>query len=132
MANKKNNKRKVVAVALGLIGIAGLSVASAATLNIDTANEVAIGSEVFAACADTALVSYDYSADVNAPSGYVVDEVTVEVTAGTCTDEDIVVTFDDHTGVSASGALSGGTFTAPLSGNVDLGANLGNVTVIIG
>lgn len=133
MANKKNNKRKVVAVALGIVGIAGLSLASAATLTVEAANEVAIGSDTFAACAETASVDYGYIADASAPSGYVVNEVTVELTEGTCEDAtDVQVSFDGH-GATASGTLTSGAFTGPLSGSaIDLGANLGAVTVIIG
>jgi|SRR5690554_2799081 len=132
MANKKNNKRKVVAVALGLIGIAGLSVASAATLNITTATEVAVGTDTFAACAENASVAYSYVADSSQASGYAVDEVTVTVTDGDCAGQDIEVSFDSHN-ATASGQLTGTTFSSALSGSaIDLGANLGDVTVIIG
>lgn len=132
MANKKNNKRKVVAVALGLVGIAGLSVASAATLTVEAANEVAIGSDIFEACAESASVDYSYVVDTSVPSGYAVDEVTVEITNGDCANADIAVSFDDHE-ATASGKLTGDTFTSALTGSaIDLGADLGKVTVIVG
>lgn len=132
MANKKNNKRKVVAVALGLVGIAGLSVASAATLTVEAANEVAIGSDTFAACAETASVDYSYVVDTSVPSGYAVDEVTVVITDGNCADADIEVSFDGHA-ATASGQLAGNIFTSALTGDaIDLGDDLGTVTVIVG
>lgn len=132
MANKKNNKRKFVAVGLGLIGIAGLSVASAATLNIETANEVAIGTDTFAACAESASVDYTYVADASTASGYAVNQVTVVITDGDCANADIEVSFDDHA-ATASGQLTGDTFTSALTGStIDLGADLGDVTVIVG
>lgn len=132
MANKKNNKRKIVAVALGIVGIAGLSMASAAQLTVNTENEVAIGSDTFEACAQTALVDYTYVANPAVTSGYAVDEVTVELTDGTCADADVEVSFDDHD-ATAEGALTGDSFTSTLTGGpIDIEDDLGTVTVIIG
>lgn len=132
MANKKNNKRKIVAVALGIVGIAGLSMASAAQLNIDTGNEVALGTDEFTACAETALVEYTYAPDSAVASGFAVDEVTVTLTEGNCTNANVEVSFDDHN-ASAKGALTGATFTSALTGApIDIEDDLGAVTVIIG
>jgi len=59
---KRKNSRKALAVALGIMGVAGLSVASASTLDI-TNNDanVAVGSRDFAAACDDAVnVDYEY------------------------------------------------------------------------
>ncbi len=131
MAIKKNNKRKFAALTLAAVGIAGLSVASAATLNLTAADEVAIGSDTFAACADSAGVDYTYVANAAAASGYAIDEVTVTVDSELCDGQNILVNFDD-VDASAKGVLSGATFTSTLDSTVDIKTDLGDVTVIVG
>ena len=59
---KKKNSRKALAVALGIMGVAGLSVASASQLTIDAADNVAAGSTAIDAACDTA-VKVDYTID---------------------------------------------------------------------
>lgn len=56
---KKNNMRKYAAVALGIVGVAGLSLASAAQLTVNT-EEIAVGSKTFAAC-DTDGINVAYN-----------------------------------------------------------------------
>ena len=74
---KKKNSRKVLAVALGIMGIAGLSLASASQLNITaTPDNLATGIATFGtACDDTVAVAYTAGVDgAGAPTytGYVV------------------------------------------------------------
>ena len=74
---KKKNSRKVLAVALGIMGIAGLSLASASQLNITaTPDNLATGTALFGtSCDDTVAVAYTTGTDSNgAPTytGYVV------------------------------------------------------------
>ena len=53
---KKNNSRKALAVALGVMGVAGLSLASASQLTVNTTSaNVAVGQGTFAAACDTAV-----------------------------------------------------------------------------
>ncbi len=60
---KKNNSRKVLAVALGIVGVAGLSLASASTLTVNVNDDnIAVGTNTFdAACDDAVTVDYTYS-----------------------------------------------------------------------
>jgi hypothetical protein len=59
MATKKNNKRKYAAVVLGIVGVAGLSMASASNLAITSAPNIATGTQTIdAACDGTVAVDY--------------------------------------------------------------------------
>jgi len=74
---KKKSSRKALAIALGIMGIAGLSVASASQLNITaTPDNLATGVATFGtACDDTVAVAYTTGVDgTGAPTytGYVV------------------------------------------------------------
>ncbi len=58
MASRKNRSRKSLAVALAIVGVAGLSMASAAQLNV-TSDTVAAGVDTITACdADGVTVTY--------------------------------------------------------------------------
>ena len=61
---KKKNSRKVLAVVLGVAGIAGISMASASTLTVTpSTSNIAVGTGTFAAaCDDAVAVSYTYDA----------------------------------------------------------------------
>lgn len=134
MANKNNSKRKFVAVGLGVIGIAGLSVASAATLNVNAAAEVAIGSDTFVACAASADVDYTY----DAPSG-LIDQINVtgiENEAGVaCDGATIEVELQNEAGTevvaTGSGVVDNGTFSFSPSSALPVTTDLGEVTVIV-
>jgi hypothetical protein len=74
MATKKNNNsRKALAVALGIMGVAGLSLASAAQLTVTAENEAAMGVDTFAPCDADAAVGIEYTYDAN----YLIDSVSV-------------------------------------------------------
>jgi hypothetical protein len=77
---KKNNSRKALAVALGILGVAGLSLASASQLNITASPEnLATGTQTFAAACDTDVsVAYTTGTAVNGTAtytGYVVSGI---------------------------------------------------------
>jgi hypothetical protein len=59
---KKKNSRKALAVALGILGVAGLSVASASQLTVNVNDDnIAVGTNTFAAACDDAVdVGYTY------------------------------------------------------------------------
>jgi hypothetical protein len=78
MASKKNRSRKSLAVALAIVGVAGLSMASAAQLNV-TSDTVAAGVSVVSACDSTVTVSYG-TAFVG--GAYTVSSVTVNGVGG--------------------------------------------------
>ncbi len=133
---KKKNSRKALAVALGIMGIAGLSVASASTLNLTAGNEVAIGSDTFAAC-DTDGVAVDYTYYNNAGT-YEIDEISITGIDTACNAEAIQFTLADASATpvtlaSGTGTVALGAFTYDATGdNVAVATDLGDVTVIIG
>lgn len=133
MADKKNNKRKFAALALALVGVAGLSVASAATLTVEASPEVAIGTATFAACDNSVEVDYDYS-----PTSFLIDEVTVTDIAAACLDEEILVVIEDSAVEPAElarfvGTVEGGTVTFEVAQpSIAVSTDLGDVTVVIG
>ena len=105
MASKKNRSRKSLAVALAIVGVAGLSMASAAQLNV-TSDTVAAGVSVVSACDSTVAVAYGtgYSAGT-----YKVTSVTVSgVDATACNGRTLDFTLLD------SGNVSLGTGTASI------------------
>jgi len=66
---KKKNSRKVLAVALGIMGIAGLSLASASQLNITASDNLATGTQVFGSpCDDVVNVAYTTGGTATAPT----------------------------------------------------------------
>lgn len=134
MADKKHNKRKFAAVALALVGVAGLSVASAATLTVDAGNEVAIGTDTFAAC-DTDGVSVDYTY-AKVGNDFRIDDLQVTDIANACNTENIQIVLESNAGVelaAGSGVVSSGAFTLDVSAdNIDIATDLGDVTVVIG
>ncbi len=136
---KKKNSRKALAVALGIMGIAGLSVASASSLNLTAGDEVGIGVDTFANCqGDTAeiTVNYSYAADAATVSGYGITEVALTGIAGACDAHDLTLSLEDAAGAelfaTSATTISGTTFTYDAtSEHIDVATDLGDVTVII-
>ncbi len=143
---KKKNSRKALAVALGIMGIAGLSVASASSLDLTAGNEVAIGVDTFAPCdLDGVDVNYSYAANAATTSGYGITTVTVSSISTDCNGKDIKLVLDtagDSTVdpvvlpaeiFSVDGNVAAGAFTYDAStAAIDIATDLGKVTVIIG
>jgi hypothetical protein len=100
MASKKNRSRKSLAVALAIVGVAGLSMASAAQLTI-TSDPVAAGVSVDSACDTAVAVSYGTAFSSGA---YVVDEVTISSIDASC--ENLTL---DFTLLDAGAAIANGT-----------------------
>ncbi len=104
MASKKNRSRKSLAVALAIVGVAGLSMASAAQLTVSS-DEIAAGVDTFAACDGSVTVSYTtaYHAagGAYATSDFYVSEVVVtDLDTTACDAKDITVQV-----IGVSGAL---------------------------
>ncbi|MFW7413803.1 hypothetical protein [Demequina sp. SO4-18] len=135
MAEKKHNKRKFAALALALVGVAGLSVASAATLNVEASNEVAIGTETFAACDTAVAVDYTYDTD-----DFTIKDVTVDGISDTCDGEGIRVVIEEFGAAEGDAPLAvvtgqldaSGSFTKAVTESIDIATDLGLVTVVIG
>lgn len=138
MAEKDNkNKRKFAAVLLGIVGVAGLSVASASTLTVDTQTEVALGTDVFAPCQPSAnVVTVDYGYDTD----FTIDEVTVSGIVAACEGEDVKVQVANAAGnavlmTPAAKALADGDSAVSFdvsSDGISVQDDLGEVTVVIG
>lgn len=132
MAIKKNTKRKYAALGLALVGVAGLSVASAAHLNVDAGNEVLFGSDTFSECQSGPVsVSYGYN------SAYQISDVTVTDISAACATSPIKVELENAAGstvVSVSGTLdASGTFTGNVNTpSVHVETDLGDAVVVIG
>ena len=101
MASRKNRSRKSLAVALAIVGVAGLSMASAAQLTV-TSGPVAAGVSVDAACDTAVSVSYG---TVFSGGAYVVNQVNITGIAPACAGKTLDFTLLDGT----AAALSTGT-----------------------
>ena len=129
----KKHARKYVAAALAVAGVAGLSLAAAATLNVETSKEIAIGSGTFAPCdTDGVKVSYDYT---TSGTDFIIENVTVSDIAAECAGEAIAVSLTDADGsqlATATGTVAGTSFEYDVSGDaIDIALDLGEATVII-
>ena len=122
MATKNSNARKSLAIALGIAGIAGLSMASAAQLTVSS-DGVAAGSATIEACDNTGVtVGYTTSWDATSDE-FVVDEVIVSGIDNTASPAgcgglsmDVVVLNDDGTPVEQYNSDSAGdTVTVSLT-----------------
>lgn len=108
---KKKNSRKVLAVALGIMGIAGLSLASASQLNITASGDnIATGLGSFTAACDTA-VSAAYTT-TTAPFAYA--GVDVSGISDACYDKTLTWTLNYAT--SPGGVPSSEFGTVSLAG----------------
>ena len=133
MPHVKRGTRKYLAAALAVAGVAGLSLAAAATLNVTTSKEIAIGSGTFAPCdADGVNVSYDYA---KSGANFIINEVTISGIDTACNGEAIAFSLGDATGaelVATSGTVGGASFTYnAASAAISIATDLGDATVII-
>ena len=136
---KKKNSRKALAVALGIMGVAGLSVASASQLTLSAENEAQVGVTTFAECqASTITVDYTYDA-----TSLLLQNLTLASIDAACTtaNADVTVTLA-YLDASESDSARSRTFTAQAvvtgSNTIDISGeaiqvqdDLGDVTVII-
>lgn len=128
----RRTSRKSLALALAIVGVAGLSMASAAQLTVNSTDVVA-GVDAIAECdADGVTVTYTPSYDDGIP-GYSVDEVVIGDLDGTCTGTVLVTVTDAADAALANGSIAyaAGSVTVSLSGTVDV-ADIYGVAVAIG
>ncbi|WP_084128891.1 hypothetical protein [Demequina sp. NBRC 110055] len=141
MAEKDNkNKRKFAAVLLGIVGVAGLSVASASQLTVTPEHEVAIGvSAAFAPCDADATVGIGYNYGKNGAGAYVITDVYLTGVDAACAGKKVTVELADAAGDIVGTATQSNVTVA--SGKVSVGSiapavlvatNLGQATVVIG
>ena len=149
MAKKKKNSRKVLAVALGIMGIAGLSMASASQLTVNSSNEVQIGVSTFANCQGTTPITVDYTYVSPVTPTTKITAITFGGIVSGCDTKTLTFTLaytDASNAVVAASPIAlatphtlittevnGGTYsyTIPATAQIPLNYNLGDVTVII-
>lgn len=102
----KKNKRKYAAVALGILGVAGMSLAAAAQLTVNS-DEIAVGSDVFAAC-DT-VINVGYTTGAFAHPNLAVDEIVVSDVAAACNGRAYTLSILNAAGVPIEGQEYTGT-----------------------
>jgi hypothetical protein len=128
----RRTSRKSLALALAIVGVAGLSMASAAQLTVNSTDVVA-GVDAIADCdADGVTVTYSPSYDASIP-GYAVDQVVIGDLDGTCTGTVLVTVTDAADAALANGSIAyaAGSVTVNLSATVDV-ADIYGVAVAIG
>jgi hypothetical protein len=135
LATKRTrNSRKSLALALAVVGVAGLSMASAAQLTVISPDVVAGRDAVVDCDADGVTVTYTpvYQAAVPGP-GYVVTSVVIGDNDGTCTGTIRVTVTDVANASLASGtaAYAAGSVTVPLGTTIAVSSIYG-VAVAIG
>ncbi len=125
---KKNNSRKVLAVALGIVGVAGLSLASASTLTVNVNDDnIAVGTNTFdAACDDAVTVDYTYDLVNNT-----YDELLISGIAAGCNglnlDYNLVTSGADF---DSSAVIAGTSVTVDIS-SLALSADLESIDIAI-
>ncbi len=129
MASKKNRSRKSLAIALAIVGVAGLSMASAATLTVNS-DEIVAGADNFTGCdtaVDVSYVSaYHVAGGAYTTAGFYVSDVTVDGIATTACDNLGLTVIVTGTGGAVLSTLTGNTGTA---GTVTLNPAAGAVKV---
>jgi hypothetical protein len=128
MASSKN--RKAAALALAVVGVAGLSIASAAQLNVGSA-QLGAGQSVVASCqpgtaaADAIKVSFD-TAYASGAKAYNASAMTLSNINAACAGQNYKVNVN---GQELTGTIS--PITAPAKGSltVNLGANTSAVSI---
>ena len=109
-------RRKSAAIALAVVGIAGLSLASAAQLNIASAS-LGAGTQLVATC-DTNGVTVGFET-AYAAGKYDATSVVINGIADTCAGQNIAITLTDAAGVvvgqvaktTLGGVVGGGDFS---------------------
>lgn len=106
-----STRRKSAAIALAVVGIAGLSLASAATLNI-TSGTLQAGTEDLAGCQGGAAVDVSFDNVFDAGTGaYRTSGVNLAGIAALCAEQNIGITL-----IGADGAALGDELTGVLDG----------------
>jgi hypothetical protein len=133
---KKKNSRKALAVVLGVVGVAGLGIASASQLTVTPTDEVAIGtSAVFAPCDADGAVGIDYGYAATSP--YNINSVTITGLSATCDGNNIQFSIANADGAAITGSGTAITTTAGawtytiVTPTIPISHNLGAATVIV-
>lgn len=118
------NRRKATAVALAVVGIAGLSLASAATLNL-SGSTLAANTATVASCQPTTTpitVGFTTGFDVTPAPSYKVRSVVLKNVDAACSGKKVSVTL-----MSASGASLGEVTGSAVTGQTPIATALAGV-----
>ena len=130
-----SHSRKSVAIALGVLGLAGLSLASAAQLGV-TSQSLGAGTTLVASCDADGITARFVNTYDPATKRYNATQITLSGVATTCNNATVQVTVADTSGASlgvASGtANSTGSVTLPLSPAVNSNVATDIAVVIAG
>lgn len=102
-----STRRKSVAIALGVVGVAGLSLASAAQLSLGTAS-LGAGSEVVSSCQPAAAgpITVGFT-PAHAAGGYAAGDVTLGNIADNCDGLSYAITLTGEDGAVLGDELTG-------------------------
>jgi hypothetical protein len=121
----KNTHRKVLAVALGVVGVAGLSLASASTLNVSgSSSNIQAGVDTVGACQGTGTVAASFGSPTLSSGAYKTTNVTLSGIVAACAGKSLKVAFVDSSGATVESSA----LTLPAA----TGATLGAQTVTVG
>ncbi|PVU83349.1 hypothetical protein DDP54_10475 [Cellulomonas sp. WB94] len=84
--SKSTNRRKSIAIALAVLGVAGLSLASAAQLNLTGSNTVQSGTLALTADCQTTTIPVTFSAPARTGATFGSDTVTLSKIDAACAD----------------------------------------------
>lgn len=130
----KSTSLKTAAIALGVAGIVGLTISSAASLNL-SGGSVGAGTSVVAACQPTATpitVSFVNTYSASAP-GYAVTSVKLGAIDAACAGQQLKVTLTGASNASLvelTGTAAAGTVTLPVTGSIAATSVVGTAVVI--
>lgn len=126
--------RKTAALALAFVGVAGLSLASAAQLNLGSGN-IGAGTTVVASCQGETPISVNFESTFvpGVDAEYKASSINLSSIATACEGLDYKVTLTDSDGsvlgTEATGTVSGTSLSVPLT---DVPAkDVANVAVVI-
>jgi hypothetical protein len=134
MTKRRKNSRKSLAIALGIVGVAGLSMASAAQLTVNN-DDLAAGVDVVGTCDDA--VDVGFTAAYNATLGaYEVSDVNVSGIAAGCSGSKLDLTLLKTDGTSLFSTSSPVTISATsesitVTGGPIAAADIDSVAVVI-
>ncbi len=126
-------RRKSAALALAVVGIAGLSLASASQLTVN-GGTIQAGTTTTASCdADGVAAKFASSWSTAAPAGYKADTVTISGIDAACAGGDMKVSVvkADGTAVEFSATGIGATWTSAAIAPVVRAADVASVAVVI-
>lgn len=129
-----STRRKSAAIALAVVGVAGLSLASAAQLNVDSAS-LGAATEIVASCQPEGGAAIEVGFQNSYASGaYNTTGIVLTGVAAACDGLDVRVTLADETGAALhefTGTAATGTTTLATPTGSELAADVESVSVVI-